>query len=331
MRVFLTGGSGLIGSHVAAHLRRGGHTVVALQRPGSDTEFLRDLECEVVRGDVTDPPERLRPLVVGCTHLVHGAALVYAGGSWEAVRDVNVAGTRNVLQAGASAGVSHVVHISSVAVYGSVDGAVDEATPTDTPIPPTDFYARSKREAEGAARGVAEETGLSVSMLRPSAVYGERDRLMTRNIAGMLRWPVVFVLGDGHNAVPAVYAGNVAHAVLLALEAERDGGVWNVGLDHRVTQRRLLVKMGEGMGRRPRLVSLPAPLVRAGADVLQRVGASIPGAAHLPMGRAARLAMGENPYPSAALRRDLGWSPPYPADEALIRTGRWWREHKLSN
>lgn len=325
MRVFLTGAPGLLGSHAAELLRSAGHEVVALHRPSSDTAFLASLGCTLVEGDVTDPVDRLTAAADGCSHAVHGAALVYAGADWARIRAVNVEGTAHVLEAASRAGVGHAVHISTVAVYGTAEGPIHETEPIDRPVPENDFYARSKRLAESEARRVAAEHGLSLSILRPAAVYGERDRLMAPNVAGMTRFPIAFLLGDGHNAVPAVYAGNVAHAIVLALKAERDGAVWNVGLDHRLTQRDLLRWMAEGLGRRPRLIAIPGGLVRRGADLLERLGVPTPGAAHLPLGRAARLSLGENPYPSTAIRRDLGWDPPHRPADAVVRTGRWLR------
>ena len=178
MRVFLTGGTGLLGSHLAHELRSHGHEVVALHRPEADTLFLEETECDLVEGDIRDDAEVLSPLMDGCSHLVHGAALVYAGGAWPRVRAVNVDGTRNVLTAGRLAGVQHAVHVSSVAVYGDAPPPVDESTPTDSDLPPGDLYARSKREAEEVARGIEEKRGFPVTILRPAAVYGERDRLM---------------------------------------------------------------------------------------------------------------------------------------------------------
>lgn len=327
MRVFLTGGTGLLGSHTAEALVARGHEVVALHRPTSDTAFLASLGCELVEGDVTDPVEHLAAAAEGCTHAVHGVALVYAGDDWDRIREVNVGGTARVLDAVARAGVGYAVHLSTVAVYGTADGPIDESEPIDRPVPEDDYYARSKRLAEAEARRVASARGLSLSILRPAAVYGERDRLMAPSVARMTRFPVAFLLGSGHNAVPAVYAGNVALAVLSALEAERDGAVWNVGLDHRLTQRDLLRWMAVGLGRRPFLIAIPAGLVRVGADVLERLGVSTPGAEHLPLGRAARLSLGENPYPSTAIRDDLGWDPPHRPEEAVVRTGRWLREN----
>lgn len=330
MRVFLTGGSGLLGSHAAALLRQEGHDVVALCRPDSRTSFLESLGCAIARGDVRDPAAALAPAMDGCTHVVHSAALVYAGGSWPKVRAVNVEGTAHVLGAAAQAGVGHAVHISSVAVYGSVDGPVDETFPITAPIPPADLYARSKREAEAEARRVEAESDMTVTVLRPSAVYGERDRLMAPRIARMVRWPVAFLLGGGGNTIPTVYAGNVAVAVSLALAAGLGGATFDVGMDHPLTQRTLLAELGKGMGRTPKLIPVPAGWVRAGAAVLEWMGVSAPGAKHLPLGRVVRLALGENPYPSAAVRERLGWAPPHRHEEALRRTGQWMRDHGFS-
>jgi nucleoside-diphosphate-sugar epimerase len=330
MRVFLTGGSGLIGSHVAALLRHDGLEVLALCRRGTDSSFLGSLGCGLAEGDVRDPPERLARAMGGCTHVVHGAALVYSGASWPKVRAVNVEGTRNVLTAAAQAGVGHAVHVSSVAVYGPVGAPVDESHALDVPLPAGDLYGRSKREAETEARRVEAEYGLAVTVVRPSAVYGERDRLLTPRIARLIRGPVAFLLGSGDNTIPTVYAGNVATAVALVMVSGQGGVTFDVGMDHPLTQRTLLTELAVGMGRSPRLVSVPAGLVRAGAKVLERLGVSAPGAEHLPLGRVVRLALGENPYPSRLIRKVLGWTPPHGHEEALRRTGRWMRDFGFS-
>lgn len=323
MRVFLTGGSGLLGSYVARELRGAGHEVVALHRGTSDTAFLSGLGCDLAEGDVRDEPGTLAGLMAGCTHVVHGAALVYTGGDWAAIEAVNVRGTRSVLEAAADAGVGHAVHLSSVAVYGTVDGPVDESTPTDREVPARDFYARSKRLAEAEARAVERERGLRVTVLRPCAVYGERDRLLAPAIAAMVRRPVVALLGSGANTLPVVYAGNVAVAIRLALEAGRRGATYVVGRDHPLTQRQLIEGIARGMGRSPLIVPTPAPVIRGGAQVLSALGVPTPGARHLPLDRVVRLALGDNPYVTRLIREELGWEPPYGHEEALEEAGRW--------
>lgn len=323
MRVFLTGGTGLLGSHLAQELRAHGHQVVALHRKNADTVVLEECECELVEGDIRAESSALAPLMAGCSHVVHGAALVYAGGSWPKIRSVNVDGTRNVLTAARLAGIGHAVHVSSVAVYGSAPGPVDESTPTDAILAPGDLYARSKREAEEVARGIEEKRGFPVTIVRPSAVYGERDRLMAPALRDLLRLPFVPLFGPARNSLPVVYAGNVAVAIRLTVESGCGGATFNVGLDHPLNQRQLMEWLAAGLGITPRFFTIPGPIVGRTGEALARLGVRTPGAQHLPINRLTQLALGENPYPSHRIRTELGWDPPCDHRSALERTGRW--------
>ena len=324
MRVYLTGGTGLLGTHLVEELREHGHGVVALHRPGADVSFLLTHGCELVEGDVGDDSSSLAEGMSGCSHLVHAAALVYAGGSWDKVRAVNVEGTRAVLTAAATAAVEHATYISSVAVYGG--GAHDEDPVPASALHPADLYARSKREAEGVAREVEREYGLRLTVLRPSAVYGERDRLMVPALLPFLRSPVIPLLGPGTNPLPVVYARNVAVAIRLAIEAGRGEATYDVGFDHPLDQRTLMRGLAEGVGRRARFVHIPAWLIRGGGSALSRLGVAAPRAQHLSIDRVVTLALGDNPYPSRRIRDDLGWDPPHHHQHALARSGRWVRE-----
>lgn len=322
-RVFLTGGTGLLGSHIAEWLLGEGHEVVALHRPDSDTGFLEELGCTLSEGDIVDDPNQLAPQIEGCRWAVHCAARVYSGKDWSAVRAVNVEGTRNTLEAAARAGVRHSVLISSVAVYGQTSAPMDGAGPLVGTIAPDNFYARSKRLAEEAATEIHESGRMQVTILRPSAVYGERDRLFAPNLARLLQSPVVPVLGRGDNTVPVVYAGNVAAGVASALDGRGSGRAFNLGMDFPLTQRELIEGLARGLGRSPTVVSLPAALVRAAARLANAVGARVPGVGGLSGARVARLGLGENPYSSQRARYWLGWRPRVPHEVGLHRTGRW--------
>ena len=329
MRVFLTGATGLLGSHLAEHLVERGHDVVALVRATSDTSFLDSLGVRLVRGDVTDSVEQLSALMVGCSHVVHGAALVYSGGGWDAVAEVNVEGTYRVLMAAATSGAQKAVNISSVAAYPGSELQYDQ----DSPPPASartvgDDYARSKREAEVVARRVERNTGLVVTTVRPSAVYGERDRLLAPAIAALLRSPIVPLFGSGDNTLPVVYAGNVAVAIRIILGSPLGGDSYDLGMDHPLTQRSLFRELALGMGLARRFFSVPASSVRSGARLFSRMGAKTPGARHLSLERVARLALDENPYLSRKAHLDLGWDPPHRHDDALERTGRWLAAHQ---
>lgn len=323
MRVFLTGGTGLIGSHVSALLRERGDGVVALVRESADPSLLEALGCEIRVGNVRDRPETLAVAAAGCDALVHAAALVYAKEPWPRVRAVNVEGTEHVLRGAALAGVPHGVLLSSVAVYGTLGESVDEDAPLEAPLRPTELYARSKREAEAAARELHESGVIAVTTLRPAAAYGERDRLFAPILEKVLRLPVLPLLGSGHNTLPVVYAGNVAAAVVASLSGRGKGRVYNLARDYPVTQRELLEGLARGLGRRPRFVSVPGFLVRAVARVGDAVRVRIPGAEELPLSRIARLGLDDHPYRSDRARTELGWEPPFRHEEALARTAAW--------
>src|SRR5215211_1071490 len=126
MRVFLTGGSGFIGGHVARRLRERGDDVVALARSAEKAAPLRELGCEVVEGDLSDVAAIGRGLE-GCDAAIHAAAIYKVGipkserqGMW----DANVKGTERVLDAAIDAGVGRIVYVSTVNVFGNTRGRV---------------------------------------------------------------------------------------------------------------------------------------------------------------------------------------------------------------
>jgi 2-alkyl-3-oxoalkanoate reductase len=324
VRVFLTGGTGLLGSHVAEQLVTAGHRVVALARAEADTRHLAALGAEVVRGDLADPelpPAALR----GCAAVVHAAAIVFRRAPWAEYEALNVAATERVLRSAAAAGVARAVHVSSVAVYGAAPPPVREEAWLDAPIAARNLYARSKREAERAAWRVHGEGAVAVTAVRPAVLHGERDRIFTPWLDRLTRLPLVPLPGGGRTTVPVVYAGNVAAAIVRVLERPATAGrAYNLALDRPLTARELLTWFAATQGRRPRFLAMPGrPLVAAASlidGLLDRVGLGAPG-----LGRGARLVARDNPYdPSRALAELGDWGMTAPV-EALARTGAWWR------
>ncbi len=311
-----------MGSHVAEQLRAAGSDVRALQRPHSDTRHLTDLGCEVVQGDLTESVESLTSAMRGCDAVVHTAAAVYTKGSWAEIEAVNVEGTRSVLTGAARVGIGHAVHLSSVAVYGLRPGPIDEATPLDGELRSGDGYARSKRAAELVVDEVRRSEGLAVTVLRPAAVFGERDRLFTVRLARLAALPVIPMLGRGDREVPVVYAGNVASAVVRALTVGPDD-TFVLAADTPMSQRDLVLGLARALGRRPRALPLPTALVRGSARAAEGLGFSAPGAQGLSLVRAVRLWTGGNPYRTQRILDALGWSPPYALEAAVGRTAAW--------
>ena len=305
--------------------------MVCLHRPGADTSYLRALGCELVSGELGDGVAAQAGRMEGCQGLVHSAAEVYGKGPLDRIRAINVESTRDVFSAAAEVGVTQGVHVSSVAVYGDRPGQMSEETPLDSKLPPRDFYARTKREAEAAARESHGRGRLGVTILRPPLLYGERDRRFTARLGRVLRNRRVTLMGSGKTLFAAVYAGNAAEAVERALGEAGSGEVFNVTEDVPVTLRAIFEGLGRELGIQPYYVTVPAWLVRRGAELGDRRGWEIPWAAGLSLSRAARLALEDNPYPTRKARETLGWSPPFSLEEALGRTGKWLREKETGN
>ncbi|HEX5580839.1 MAG TPA: NAD-dependent epimerase/dehydratase family protein, partial [Gemmatimonadaceae bacterium] len=176
----VTGATGLVGSHLVERLRAGGWTVRALTRnPSAARGALAALDAEPVAGDVLDA-QSFADAARGCDAVVHAAALITARGGWDAYDATNVRGTRNAVAAARAAG-ARLLHVSSVAVYGAGTryGHGDHGTTEDLPLaalPVHEWYARSKRESEALVLDAHRRGELWAAAIRPSVLYGPRDR-----------------------------------------------------------------------------------------------------------------------------------------------------------
>ncbi len=178
MKVFITGGTGFIGGHVARRLTETGHELHCLVRSSSDTRRLQALGAHLVPGTVNDLAA-LQDGMQDCDVLIHMAG-VYS--FWEpdmsVLPRVNVEGTRTVMRAAAAAGVRRVIDVSTVAVYGVPD---EKPFNEETPHAPglTTLYARTKRQAEEIVRQTAGEQDMELVVLQPGAVIGAGDTRAT--------------------------------------------------------------------------------------------------------------------------------------------------------
>jgi len=331
--VLVTGGSGLVGSHVILALKAAGEPVRALVHTRSRDAVVA-LGAEPVEGDTRDP-DAWRVAAAGARAIVHAAAIVAAKTSHEEFFAVNVGGTGQAIAAAREAG-ARLVHVSSVAVYGRTPGVpaggVDEATPFGK-LQPHDFYAQSKRRAEEVLWEEVARGGLAAVVVRPNVIYGEYDRLFSPRVVRAVRFGIVPQVGPGTNRLSCVYAGNVAAAIVRAIDAPAaPGRAYNVTDDGpaSLTQRGFVNAFAQALGVRVRRVTLPYAVARFVVDWWARAQFLLKPGTYPGIGSAAvRFLSGENPYSSARARRDLGWEPAVQPVEAVKRTVDWVvkREH----
>ena len=233
MNCFVTGASGFIGANLVHELTGRGHSVRALLRPGSDTRGLKGVEFERINGDISERAA-LTSALRGSDWCFHVAASYHL---W--LRDyapmyaANVQGTRNVLEAAATAGCSRIVYTSTVGCIGLPKSKSGNITPTDESSPVSEaqmrnHYKRSKWQAEVLARQLAAK-GAPVVIVNPSAPVGPRDVKPTPTgqvVLDFLNRKMPAYLDTGLNWV---HVRDVAIGHILAAEKGRIGERYILG------------------------------------------------------------------------------------------------------
>jgi dihydroflavonol-4-reductase len=270
VRVFVTGGTGFVGKPTVRRLVEGGHEVRCLVRKTSRTDALEDLGCELAYGDVTDKASVLDGMK-GCEWVVH-LANVYS--FWEpdksVYRRVNVEGTRNVAEAALEEGVSKVAHVSTFVVWGRpAQIPFDE----ETPVGPERFtaYAQSKYEGNLVVWKLYRERGLPVVVLYPGGVMGAGNpKSNGQYIQDLVKGRMPGMVFED-SALTWVHVKDVAEAIVRALEKEGNKGEEYLVGKHALAMGELTRTVCEISGAPLPKVSIPDPVIMAGATLLTKV------------------------------------------------------------
>ncbi len=322
----VTGGMGFTGSALSRKLAELGHQVVALDnKPGIFDDELRELGVETHIGSVTDRP-LLDRLVSGCDvvhHLASAFRLVNLGKKkyW----DVNVNGTRNVLEAAKAHGGIRVVNCSTCGVHGNVESPPAAET---APIAPADYYQLTKWEGEKIAMSYVEQ-GQWVTTLRPAAIYGpgdpERFYMIFRRVAS---GRFVF-LGNGSTTYHPLYIDNLVDAFIVAAETdEANGQAYLIADEEYVPIRDLVERTARAIDTKCRMVFLPFWPAYVAAWAVEMLYKPLP--LEPPIFRRRLDWFRQNrAFQIGKARTELGWNPEIGLDEGLKRTGDWYRSRGM--
>ena len=271
MRVFLTGGTGFIGGHVARRLRLRGDEVVALVRTPAKAAGLSELGCTAIEGDLSDDAAIARG-GSGADAVVHAGAIYEVGvpaARHPELFEANVAGAERVLDAAVAAGVPRIVHVSTVAVFGDTRGAVaEEGFRRVAPFPSE--YERTKTLAhELALDRIA--AGAPIAIVQPGGVYGPGDHSEIGNMIGQAatgKLPAKMFPDAGFTFC---HVDDVAAGIVLALDRGRVGESY-VLAGHKGTLGELVETAARLAGRRAPRLTLPPVLLKLSAPFGPLVG-----------------------------------------------------------
>ena len=323
MRAFVTGATGFVGGSVVRRLLSEGHEVVALVRPDADTRLLDGLAVERVAGDLADT-EALRRGTAGCEWVFHVAALYsFWGHSWDEFYQINVEGTRRVLEAALDEGATRIVHTSSIATLGiPADGTPGTE---DTPVTLTDMighYKRSKYLGEEMVREYVRR-GAPVVIVNPAAPIGVGDHKPTptgRIVVDFLNGRMPAYVDTGMTIVDVE---DVAQGHLLAAERGTVGERYILGGEN-LTLKEVLDILAEVAGLRPVRIRIPRGVAFTWAYVdvsLARLSRT-----HVPTATpdAVRISRNYEFFSSDKAMRELGF-PRSSARDALRKAVEWYR------
>ena len=322
MKVALTGASGYTGGHLLKRLLARGDTVKALVRPDSITTEVKGSGAEIVPGSLGNTGGA-RALVSGCDAVLHVAAVYRTAGHPDSYyREVNVLGTKVLLEAAAEAGVRRFVHTSTVGVHGDVKNPpADE----EAPLAPSDIYQETKAEAETMAREFGLTHGLEVAIVRPGAIYGPGETRLLKMFKGIARGRYA-VVGTGKPHYHLVYIDDLVDGFLLALDRpEAAGETFIIAGPRSLSQDDLAREVARATGGSVWAFHIPAwPIQRLG-DLVE--GLCIPLGIEPPIHRRrVDFWVKNRSFSIQKARRLLGYDPHVDVEEGVRRTARWYRE-----
>lgn len=221
MKALVTGANGFTGSHLVKALEQQGNNVVGLVRKSSNLGRLSDSKVHLVYGDITDR-YALQRAMTGVDRVFHTAAYVELGLVDAAeMEQVNVEGTRAVMEVAQAVGVSKVVYCSTIGIFGDTKGKVVNETFQRQQTDFSSAYDRTKYQAQQIVDQFATQ-GLPVVSLLPSGIFGADDPhfgpVMQQFLKGRLK-----LWAGGDRITGIVHVDDLAAAMLLAADKGKPG------------------------------------------------------------------------------------------------------------
>ena len=305
--MFVTGATGLVGSHVCGRARRDGWRVRALVRDPQRASWLAEQGVELVAGDL-EQSAVVAAEAAQATVIVHCAAKVGDWGPIEDFRKVNVTAVEEILVAAEKSGrLKRFIHCSSLGVYEARDhyGTDEDEPPNAAGI---DGYTRTKYEAEQLVLQHVKERRLPAVVIRPGFIYGPRDRTILPRLLERLRAGQFAFLGSPDKVMNNTFVGNLVDAIFLAIDNDTVlGEVFNITDGRLVTKREFVDTIAKAAG-------LPLPTKVVPLGVAKFLARMLEGLYRL-------LGKKEAPLLSSARIKFLGLNLDYSIDRARRRLG----------
>src|SRR3954469_10950662 len=321
MKILVTGGTGFTGTALVQRLLGEGHSVVALDyKEGIQCDALRAHGAEVLIGSVTDPAavERSMKGVEFVFHLAAAFRELNVPNSF--YDEVNVEGTRIVLDAARREGVRKFIYCSTCGVHGNVQ---HPPANEDAPIHPADYYQRTKYEAEPLVKREAGD--MEVAILRPAAIYGPGDPERFFMIFKRVAQGTFPMFGSGRTLYHPLYIDNLVDSFLLCMPAGVGTGREYLIADEKYYAIEDIVKaVARALDVPVRIPHYPVLPVVAVGHIVEKLCRPF-GITPPIFPRRVDWYRQNRAFDISRAKRELGYQPRIELDQGLRLTGDWYR------
>ncbi len=231
-KTLVTGANGYSGKMLCLYLaKKGIPTRGMYYAPDGAPDFSHE-NLELIPGDIRNR-DQIKASLEGI-EIVHHLAALYrpANVSNKDFEDVNVQGTRNMVELAAEAKIKRFVHCSTIGVHGHV---VDQPGPETAPIKPDDYYQATKYEGEVVAKTLGPELGLDVAVIRPAAIYGPGERRFLK-LAQLMKKGRFMMFGSGQVNYHWIHIDDLCWAFEKCAEAPEAVGQVYIIADEKAIQ-----------------------------------------------------------------------------------------------
>ena len=325
--MLITGGTGFIGSRLALRCVEDGHKVRVFGQENTEAEkankkLIQSKGAEVVLGAITDT-EKLSDVVKEIDIVFHLAAAQHEANVPDQVfRDVNVIGTKHLLDRCLEAGVRRFVHGSTIGVYGNLEGQIDEKSPCN----PENIYGVTKLESEKLVLSYKDIIPLVV--IRISETYGPGDRRLLK-LFRVINKNSFFMIGSGKNLHQLIFVDDLITGLINAVDSEKALGeiILLVGKEP-ITTNDMVKTIADSLN--ARILSFRAPLVPFLGLAWMMETVLRPLGIQPPLHRR-RMDFFKKSFSFSTNKASdlLGFSPQYSFDQGVAQTARWYEAEGL--
>lgn len=323
MKILVTGGTGFTGKALVRRLLDEGHEVVALDyKEGIKTKELKDWGADVRIGSVLD-----KEIVENCmqgVEIVHHLAAAFREMNVpnRFYEQVNVGGTKNVLEIAYKHKVKKFIYCSTCGVHGNIDNPPGGE---DAPIQPADYYQRTKYEAEPIVNEYFKK-GMKTVILRPAAIYGPGDPERFYMIFKKVAKGYFPMIGTGKTYYHPLYIDNLIDAFMLVMQGDKGiGEAYLIADDEYLEIKDIVLKVAKVMNINVKIKHYPMlPIIIAGHIVekicrpLKIIPPIFP--------RRVDWYRQNRAFKIDKAKRDFDYKPKIGIDEGLRRTAEWYKK-----